>query len=40
VEDFSLRITALAKELRVLDDEVMDKEVIKKMLHSVSEKLE
>jgi hypothetical protein len=40
VEDFSLRITALANELRVLDDEVTDKEVIKKMLHSVSEKLE
>jgi hypothetical protein len=40
VEDFSLHITALANELRVLDDEVTDKEVIKKMLHSVSEKLE
>jgi hypothetical protein len=39
VEDFSLRITALANELRVLEDEVMDKEVVKKMLHSVPEKL-
>jgi transposase InsO family protein len=40
VEDFSLRITALANELRVLGDEVTDKEVVKKMLHSVPEKLE
>jgi hypothetical protein len=40
VEDFSLRITALANELRVLDDDITDKEVVKKMLHSVSEKLE
>jgi hypothetical protein len=31
---------ALANELQVLDDEVTDKEVIKKMLHSILEKLE
>jgi hypothetical protein len=40
VEDFSLCITALANELRVLGDEVTDKEVVKKMLHSVPEKME
>jgi hypothetical protein len=40
VEDFSLRITALANELRVLGDGITDKEVVKKILHSVPEKLE
>jgi hypothetical protein len=40
VEDFSIRITAIANELRVLGDEVTDKEVMKKMLHSIPEKLE
>jgi uncharacterized protein YfkK (UPF0435 family) len=40
VEDFSIHITAIANELRVLGDEVTDKEVVKKMLHSVPEKLE
>jgi hypothetical protein len=40
VEDFSIRIIAIANELRVLGDEVTDKEVVKKMLHSVPEKLE
>jgi hypothetical protein len=37
VEDFCLRITTLANELRVLGDEVTDKEVVKKMLHSIPE---
>jgi hypothetical protein len=40
VEDFRLLITALANELRVLGDEVTDKEVVKRMLHSMLEKLE
>jgi hypothetical protein len=40
VEDFSIHITALANELRVLGDEITDKEVVKKLLHSVLEKLE
>jgi hypothetical protein len=40
VEEFSICITTLANELRVLGDEVTDKEVVKKMLHSVPEKLE
>jgi hypothetical protein len=40
VEDFSLCFTALENELRVLGDEVTDKEVIKKMLHSIPKKLE
>jgi hypothetical protein len=31
---------ALANELRVLSDDMADKEVVKKMLHSVPEKLE
>jgi hypothetical protein len=40
VEDFSIRIMALANELRVLGDEITDKEVVKELLHSVPEKLE
>jgi hypothetical protein len=40
VEDFSLHITALANEQRVLGNEITDKEVVKKMLHLVLEKLE
>jgi hypothetical protein len=40
VEDFSIRITSIANKLRVLGDEITDKEVVKKMLHSVPEKLE
>jgi hypothetical protein len=40
VADFSLCITALANELRVLGNGITDKEVVKKMLHSVPEKLE
>jgi hypothetical protein len=38
VEDFSLHITA--NELWALCDEVTDKGMVKKMLHSVREKLE
>jgi hypothetical protein len=40
VEDFSLCIMALANELRVLGDDMANKEVVKKMLYSVPEKLE
>jgi hypothetical protein len=40
VADFSLCITALANELRVLGNGITDKEVVKKMLHSVPKKLE
>jgi hypothetical protein len=40
MEDFSLRITALANQLRVLGDDITDEEVVKKLLHSVPEKLE
>jgi hypothetical protein len=40
VEEFSLRITTLENEMRVLGDEITDKEVVKKLLHSVLEKLE
>jgi hypothetical protein len=40
IEEFSLRITALANELWVLGDDITDKEVVKKMLHSVSDNLE
>jgi uncharacterized membrane protein YgcG len=40
IEDFSLHITALAEELRVLGDDILDKVVVKTMLHSVLEKLE
>jgi hypothetical protein len=40
VEDFSLHIMAPANELRVPDNEVTDKEVIRKKLHFVPEKLE
>jgi hypothetical protein len=40
VEDFSNRITALTNELCVLGDEITDKEVVKKLLHSSLEKLE
>jgi hypothetical protein len=40
VEDFSIRITSLANELRVLGDEITEEEVVKNMLHSVPEKLE
>jgi hypothetical protein len=40
VEDFSLRLNAMTSQLRVLGDDISDKEVIKKMLHVVPDKLE
>ncbi len=40
VEDFSLRLNTVASQLRVLGDDISDKELIKKMLHVVPEKLE
>jgi uncharacterized membrane protein YgcG len=40
MEDFSLRIMALANEVWVLGDEITNKDVVKKLLHSVPEKLE
>jgi hypothetical protein len=40
VEELSLCITTLANEMWVLGDEIIDKEVVKKMLHYVPEKLE
>jgi hypothetical protein len=40
VEDFSLRISVLANQLRAFDDKISDKEVIKKILNSVPEQLE
>jgi hypothetical protein len=40
VEHFSFHIMVLANELWVLSDEIVDKEVVKKMLHSMPEKLE
>jgi hypothetical protein len=40
VEDFSICITPLTNQLRVLGDNITDKEVVKKLLHSVPEKLE
>jgi hypothetical protein len=40
MEDFTLRINNLANELRFLDDDINDKEVIKKLLHAILEKLE
>jgi hypothetical protein len=40
VEDFSVRITSLVNELRVLGDEITNKEVVKKMLHLVPKKFE
>jgi hypothetical protein len=40
VEDFSLRVIALAHQLRILGEDITDKEVVKKVLHSMPEKLE
>jgi hypothetical protein len=40
VEDFSLWLNAVTSQLRVLGDDISDKEVIKKMLHVVPDKLE
>jgi hypothetical protein len=39
VKDFSLRLNAVTSQLRVLGDDISDKEVIKKMLHVVPNKL-
>jgi hypothetical protein len=39
VKDFSLRLNAVTSQLRVLEDDISDKEVIKKMLHVVPDKL-
>jgi hypothetical protein len=40
VEDFLLGLSGVASELRVLVDDVSDKEVIKRLLHAVLNKLE
>jgi hypothetical protein len=40
VEDFSLHLNTVAKQFRVLGDDISDKESIKKMPHAVPEKLE
>jgi hypothetical protein len=40
VEDFALRITALANQLRALGNKVSEKDEIKKLLHSVPDNLE
>jgi uncharacterized membrane protein YgcG len=40
VEDFLLRLTTVARQLWVLSDSITDKDVIKKLLHVVPEKLE
>jgi hypothetical protein len=40
VKDFSLWLNAVTSQLRVLGDDISDKEVIKKMLHVISDKLE
>jgi hypothetical protein len=40
VKDFVQRATTIANQLRVLGDKIIDKEVIKKILHSVPEHLE
>jgi hypothetical protein len=40
MEDFTLRINNLANQLRILYDDINDKEVIKKLLHAILEKLE
>jgi hypothetical protein len=39
VEDFSLDLNTVASQLQVLGDEMADKEVIKKMLHAIPDKL-
>jgi hypothetical protein len=39
VEDFSLRVSAIANKLRGLGDKILDKEVIKKILHFVPKNL-
>jgi hypothetical protein len=40
IEDLSLRLTTMASQLRVLGDDVSDKEVIKKLLHVIPDNLE
>ncbi|KAK3121536.1 hypothetical protein QOZ80_8BG0655630 [Eleusine coracana subsp. coracana] len=40
VEDFALRATTLANQLWVLRDPITDREVVKKILHSVADHLE
>jgi hypothetical protein len=40
VEDFSLCLNTVASQLHVLGDDISDKELIKKMLHVIPEKLE
>jgi hypothetical protein len=40
IEGFSLLLNTVASQLRILGDDISDKEVIKKMLHVVPEKLE
>jgi hypothetical protein len=40
VEDFSLHLNTVASQLRVLDDDITSKQVIKKMMHVVPDKLE
>jgi hypothetical protein len=37
---FSLRLSTMASQLQVLGDSIVDKDVIKKLLHIVPEKLE
>jgi hypothetical protein len=40
VEDFSLRLTTVASQLRALSDDIADKDLIKKLLHVVPDKVE
>jgi hypothetical protein len=40
VEDFSLRVSAVANQLRSVGDKISNKDVIKKILHSVPDYLE
>jgi hypothetical protein len=40
VEEFAMRVSSLANQLRSLGDEVPDKKVVKKMLQSMSDHLE
>jgi hypothetical protein len=40
LEDFSVRLTTVASQLRVLGEDVSNKEVVKKLLHVVPDNLE
>jgi hypothetical protein len=40
IEDFSLRLNTVAGQLRALGDDVTDKEVIKRLLHIIPDRLE